>query len=236
MKTTLRAVAAVGVAWCWLTAIAAEKPSQSLPESGRTAEYDYDPPAPGSYLLPELGRAADGEVLDADGRQRSLRALMADRVVLLSFIYTRCAAPDGCPHATGMLSQIQEISRTDPALQKGLRLITLSFDPSHDTPEVMSDYGFGRTGEQKAAEWKFLTTRSPEDLKPILEAYGQAVDRKKNAADPLGPYYHTLRIFLIDRAGEIRNIYSFGFLDPRLVLADIRTLLDEESKAGSAHE
>ena len=78
-----------------------------------------------------------------------------------------------------------------------------------------------------AAEWRFLTTRSQTELQPIIEAYGQTVDRKKNPFDPTGPLNHTLRVFLIDRDGNIRNIYSPDTLDPRLVLADVRTLLLE---------
>jgi cytochrome oxidase Cu insertion factor (SCO1/SenC/PrrC family) len=41
---------------------------------------------------------------------------------------------------------------------------------------------------------------------------------------------HTLRVFLIDRDGNIRNIYSSGTLDPRLVLADVRTLMLESTR------
>jgi cytochrome oxidase Cu insertion factor (SCO1/SenC/PrrC family) len=66
-------------------------------------------------------------------------------------------------------------------------------------------------------------------LQPILEAYGQAVDKKQNPRDPTGPLNHTLRVFLVDATGNIRNIYSSGTLDPRLVLADIRTLMMEEA-------
>src|SRR3977135_4513089 len=57
-----------------------------------------------------------------------------------------------------------------------------------------------------------------------------AVDKRPNESDPQGPLYHTVRVFLIDRAGRIRNIYSSATLDPRLVLADVKTLLLEESK------
>jgi protein SCO1 len=72
-------------------------------------------------------------------------------------------------------------------------------------------------------------------LQPILAAYGQAVDRKQNPYDPTGPLNHTLRVFLIDRAGNIRNIYSSGTLDARLVLADVKTLLLEESQTVAAY-
>jgi methanethiol oxidase len=64
-------------------------------------------------------------------------------------------------------------------------------------------------------------------LQPILDAYGQAVQRKENPYDPTGPLYHNLRFFLIDRSGRVRNIHSSGTLDVRLVLADVQTLLME---------
>jgi hypothetical protein len=43
-------------------------------------------------------------------------------------------------------------------------------------------------------------------LEPILIGYDQAVDKRPNESDPLGPLYHALRVFLIDREGRIRNI------------------------------
>ncbi len=66
---------------------------------------DYQPPAPGSYELPVLDRATNGEVLTTDGASRKLHDLFADRYVLLSFIYTTCPDPQGRPMATGVLYQ-----------------------------------------------------------------------------------------------------------------------------------
>ena len=47
---------------------------------------EFTPPAPGSYALPPLSAAADGEVLDSDGAPTTLHALLGDKLVLLSFI------------------------------------------------------------------------------------------------------------------------------------------------------
>ncbi|MGZ8938492.1 MAG: SCO family protein [Limisphaerales bacterium] len=121
------------------------------------------------------------------------------------------------------------LSEKDAALTQNLRLVSMSFDPAGDTPQQMAAYSNWAGNRKNAAEWRFLTTRSSSDLQPILGAYGQAVDKRTNPNDPQGPLNHTLRVFLIDRAGQIRNIYSSGTLDPRLVLADIQTLLLEES-------
>jgi cytochrome oxidase Cu insertion factor (SCO1/SenC/PrrC family) len=195
-------------------------------ELGRSDLHDYDPPAPGSYTLPIVKAAADGEVLDSEGRLRSLRTMLDGRVTILSFVYLRCASPNACPYATGVLRQIHEVTRKDPALARRLQLITLSFDPAHDTPQRMADYGALFRGKG-GADWHFLTTRNERDLKPILKAYDQTVDRKANMDDPLGPYFHPVRVYLIDGHGRIRNIYSFGMLDPRMIVTDVRTVLQE---------
>jgi cytochrome oxidase Cu insertion factor (SCO1/SenC/PrrC family) len=212
---------AVAVFWVVLNSFAF---GSDLP---RTSDHDYDPPAPGTYSLPVLKPAADGEVLDSENHPLRLQELTRGRVTVLSFIYTRCASAKACPYATGVLNQLHRFSQEDPALARNMRLVSMSFDPAHDTPARMSEYSSWARGRADAAEWRFITTRSQTDVRPILDAYGQAVDRKNNPADPTGPLNHTLRVFLIDREGRIRNIYSSGTLDVRLVLADVKTLLLE---------
>lgn len=218
-----------------LAAVQAERPTAADEEDAvvmpdlmkrRTAEYDYDPPAAGSYRLPVLQPAVDGTVLNTDFKPVRLHELMQDRVVVLSFIYTRCTDPKACMRATGALSELQRMSRQFPEVARRLLLVTLSFDPAHDTPGVMARYGRVALGHGEGCDWLFLTARTPEDLAPLLEAYGQRVDaRQKPSA--FGPYYHPLRVYLIDPARQIRNIYSFGLLDPRLVMTDVQTVLLE---------
>jgi len=196
-------------------------------ELPRSSDYDYDSPLPGTYTLPMVKAAADGEVLDCNGRPVSLNNVTRGRVTVMSFIYTRCASAKACPYATGVLMQLHRLSAEDPVLAKNMRLVSMSFDPERDTPERMRNYSALASGRKAASEWQFLTTRSRLELQPILDAYGQAVDKRRNANDPQGPLYHTLRVYLIDSNGNIRNIYSSGTLDPRLVLADVKTLIQE---------
>jgi cytochrome oxidase Cu insertion factor (SCO1/SenC/PrrC family) len=186
---------------------------------------------PGTYSLPAIKPAAGGKVLDHKGRAQNLAALTKGRITVLSFIYTRCASANACPMATGVLSQLHRTSESDPLLAEKVRLISMSFDPTADTPERMGAFSNWAANRKNAADWLFLTTQSQTDLQPILDAYGQAVDKRSNPNDPLGPLNHTLRVYLIDNAGQIRNIYSSGTLDPRLVIADIKTLLLEKSSA-----
>jgi cytochrome oxidase Cu insertion factor (SCO1/SenC/PrrC family) len=194
----------------------------------RTTDHDYEAPVPGSYKLPIVKQAADGEVLDSEGRPLRLSELTHGRLTVLSFIYTRCTAAKACPMATGVLMQLHRLSAEDEALAKHMRLVSISFDPSADTPDRMAAYSALADSSKPAAEWRFITTASQDKLQPIIDAYGQAVNRKKNPHDPTGPLNHILRVFLIDRDGNIRNIYSSGTLDLRLVLADVKTLLGEQ--------
>jgi cytochrome oxidase Cu insertion factor (SCO1/SenC/PrrC family) len=215
-----------------LLAIAAISAAAHAADNARTADHDYDAPAPGTYTLPVIKPAADGTLLDSTGKPVHLADLTRGRITVMSFIYTRCAAAKACPYATGVLMQLHRASAQDTSLAKELRLVSMSFDPANDTPERMAAYS--TLAEcPTAAPWHFVTTRSQAELQPILTAYDQAVDKKKNPLDPTGPLNHTLRVFLIDHAGNIRNIYSSGTLDPRLVLADVRTLMMEAAQAGA---
>lgn len=214
-----------------LLAIAAMSAAALGTDTARTADYDYDAPAPGTYQLPVIKPAADGALLDSTGKPVRLAELTRGRITVMSFIYTRCAAAKACPYATGVLMQLHRESAEDAALAKELRLVSMSFDPENDGPERMAAYSTLAAGRTNAAQWHFVTTRSQVELHPILAAYDQAVDQKQNPLDPTGPLNHTLRVFLIDRGGNIRNIYSSGTLDLRLVLADVRTLMMESAQA-----
>ena len=194
------------------------------------SDYDYEPPVPGSYDLPIIKLAPDGAILDSTGQALNLSALTRGRITVLSFMYTRCAAPKACPYATGVLYDLHAFSVDDQLLAKSMRLVSLSFDPDYDTPQRLASYSEAMRERKSGCEWRFATTRSHAELDAILKGYGQAVDKRSNPNDPQGPLYHILRVFLIDRQGRIRNIYSSATLDPRLVLADVKTLLLEEKK------
>src|SRR5205814_3757889 len=202
----------------------------SATDPARDSDYDYDPPAAGSYSLPVIRPSADGALLDSNNKSVKLRDLTRGRITLLSFIYTRCAAPKACPYATGVFNQLHDLSVDDQTLAKNMRLVSLSFDPEYDTPQRLAAYSDNVRDQKSGCEWSFATAKSRAELETILAAYDQAVDKRQNPADPQGPLSHTRRVFLIDREGRILNIYSSGTLDPRLVLADVKTLLLENGR------
>ncbi len=189
------------------------------------AELAFTPPPAGSYRLPPLGLAADGALLDSQGDALRLHDLFGDKLVLLSFIYTRCPDVNGCPLATHVLRKMQERIRSDAGLGDQVRLLSLSFDPDHDTPQVLREYA----GHFRAPDfdWRFLTAASEADLAPILEQYNQWVIRDPDG----GAMSHLLRVYLIDRQGRLRNIYSVAFLHADVLANDAYTLLSEAGGA-----
>ena len=229
----LAAIAASGFLVAMVELDVASQTAASGSKSDAVPEYDYEPPAPGTYELPVLQAAEDGLVIGPEGKKARLHKLLSGKVTILSFIYTRCTDPKACLRATGVLGQLHELSRNDSSLGKDLQLITLSFDPGYDTPDVMERYGSVFRRGEGGAEWFFLTSRSQEELQPLLDAYGQRVEKRKKPS-PLGPYQHTLRVYLIDGNKQVRNIYSYGLLDPRLVVSDARTLLMERKSLSKA--
>ena len=204
--------------------------AEKAPAPVAAPRFDFEPPAPGTYKLPVIKQAADGQVLDSKGRALSLREALAGRITLLSFIYTRCSDANGCPLATAVLHRIEQASRKNAALAANLRLVSLSFDPAHDTPEVMARYH--NPASPEAAEWVDLTTASEAALAPILAGYDVPVQKGVDATGQKDQVLgHQLRAYLIDREGRVRNIYGLDFLDPRLLAADVLTLLAEEQAA-----
>jgi len=187
----------------------------------------FPAPAARSYSLPSLGKAADGVLLDSSGTPATLHELYDDKTVVLSFIYTSCPDVNGCPLATFVLSQVQQRLSSDESLADKVRLVSVSFDPANDSPDVMADYG--DSFRRHDIDWRFLTTESEERLAPILNDYDQAVIRDVGPdGELIGSMSHILRVFLIDTNKHIRNIYSPSFLHPDILLADILTVTTDD--------
>ena len=197
------------------------------------SDLKFTAPIPGSYKLPILGQASDGNVLDSDGRETTLHKLMSDtaspdKIVLLSFIYATCSDINGCPLATAVFHKIKTRLEKEPELASHLRLITLSFNPEHDTPEQMKAYG--ATFQGRGVEWRFLTTRSEKELQPILKAYKQTAEKVYDASGKFtNTFNHNLRVYLIDQRKQLRNIYNTELLHPDTLVSDIKTLLQPEA-------
>lgn len=223
------------LAFAILSLLLTATPSQADQATQPALAPGYSPlpfsaPKPGTYQLPKMGEAGDGQVLDSDGKILKLHDLYGDKLVLLGFIYATCDDVNGCPLSTLVFRKIKAKLKQTPGLTDRLRLITLSFNPEHDTPQAMAHFGQGF--QDAGVEWRFLTTASETEIQPILKAYGQSVEKEVDEkGQATGKFSHLLRVFLIDRNRQIRNIYTVSVLHPDTVLADIETLLLESGNS-----
>jgi cytochrome c peroxidase len=200
-----------------------------LPAAG-WGELEFPAPKPGTYDLPPSGKAADGNVLTEDGTLKRLSGFYGDKIVILSFIYTQCSDLNGCPLVTAVFYKLKNSLKDQPELANQLRLVSLSFDPERDTPEVMKFYGVG-SKDIGGPEWNFLTTSSMQELTPIIEGFGQYINTEYDKEGrETGNFAHVLRVFLIDKNGIKRSQYSAGFLHEDSLISDVKTLLMEETR------
>lgn len=185
----------------------------------------FTPPPVGSYELPAVKRVPGFVLRDSTGHVVNTQAVTAGKVSVVSFIYTACPERLGCPLASLALQSLQTRVK-DEGLSSRVALLSISFDASRDTPAALAKYA-GVYGADRRL-WRFMTAPSGRVLEDMLDSYGQdrapVYDERGRFT---GRYRHVLKVFLVDRDGYIRNVYSAGFLVADLVVNDIKTVLTE---------
>jgi protein SCO1/2 len=170
------------------------------------------------------GPAPAFSLTDQDNRKFALDDLRG-KVVLLSFIYTQCAS--GCPITTAKLASIYDELKG----RKDLHIVGVTIDPEHDTPAVLKDYGRQFKGVDFRT-WSFLTGPQRE-VNDILLDY-KVSPQWHGKRGPTGEVVsvsivdHVLKTYLIDRKGAKRVEYWGQDFDPKVVLKDLKKVLDED--------
>jgi protein SCO1/2 len=157
----------------------------------------------------------DGTVL----RSADLRG----KVVLVSFVFTTCNGT--CPATTARMSSVaREMERQGLFKGERVRLLSITLDPRRDTPAALRRYA--QLYDVDTRHWTFLTGR-PAQVEKVLAAWGMWT-----RPAPSGQLDHPSRIFLVDRRGRIREVYSLEFFKPAWVVEDVRLLLGEAGGKG----
>ncbi len=194
---------------------------------------NFEPPRAGTYQLPPLRAAPDGAVLVSEQETASLHGLFGQRIVLLNFMYTSCRDTNGCPLATAVFNKTKK-RLSEEGWGDRVKLVSLSFDPHTDTPQVMRQYGAGF--DKAGVPWDFVTTANAAQLEPLLDGYDQRILREVDEqGNQLSSFAHILRVYLIDSAKRIRNIYSVSFLHADVLVNDIKTVWMADHDVTVAH-
>ena len=220
-----RAVAAGAAAAGAVLSLAAGAASGTEdPGKAAAPRMEFVPPPAGSYKLQRIQPVSDAVFLDGAGHAVRLSVLTQGKITLLTFFYTYCVDPLGCPFAHTTLANLRDRVTGDRSLAGRVRFVSVSLDPTHDTPAAVANYGRGFSVDP-TFEWRFLTARRVPELLPVLDDFGQDVsvdiDEQGRATRAL---HHMLKMFLIDARGEVREIYTLAFLQPQVMFNDIKTL------------
>ncbi len=157
----------------------------------------------------------DFRVIDAQGREQSLRELLADdgRLWIVDFVYTRCQTL--CLSLGTVFQQLQ-----DEVLAQGLQdrvgLLSISFDPAHDRPAALQDYA--RRMRMQPAVWQLLSLAEPADRRRLLDSFGIMV-----VPAPLGEFEHNAALHLVTADGQLVRILGLDEGAQALALARAMT-------------
>jgi protein SCO1 len=181
------------------------------------ARPDYKPPI--SYHVPAPGDPVPNFAL----LNQSDRTIHLDqfkgKLVLLTFIYTRCPLADFCPRMSRNFADIDKALAADPALYNQTHLLSVSFDPAYDTPKVLRSYGGAYTGNytnEKFLHWDFAAP-TEKDLPAVTQFFNVGVTPGDNKS-----ITHSLSTVLIGKDGKIVAWYPTNDWDPKEVLSAIR--------------
>lgn len=156
------------------------------------------------------------------GEQVSLPDDYSGKVLIVGYVYTNC--PDICPMIT---YNMRDLQREFPD-EEDFHLISISFDPERDSPEVLHSYAESYNIDQ--GNWSMLTGDSKE-VDEVLDKLGIATVKTPTrfTEDNKAVYFidHTDKVSLIDKKGQVRNHYLGSELDTETVIEDIKTLLTE---------
>jgi cytochrome oxidase Cu insertion factor (SCO1/SenC/PrrC family) len=190
-----------------------------------SAQLDFIPPAPGTYDLPVVDRVRDHAIVDSSGEETTLFTLKRDRLAIVAFVYSTCPETDGCPLAQATLFRLDRLLAEEPRLANRVALVSLSFDPTRDTPERLA---LLRAVQRPRSDWRFVTTRGGAELQNLLADFNQSIAPLVDETGAfVGRYRHVLKLFLLDEQNRVRNVYSSGFVSAELLLADLKTLTGE---------
>lgn len=162
------------------------------------ARPDYKPAA--QYHVPTAGDIVPNfALLNQSDRKIDLKQFRG-KVVVMTFIYTRCPLSDYCPRMSHNFAAIDKALEANPALYSQTHLLSVSFDPTYDTPKVLKSYGEAYTGryvKETFQHWEFAAPAVVE-LPKLEQYFDVGVTPGQN-----GTLQHSLSTVVIGKDGKV---------------------------------
>lgn len=162
-------------------------------------------------------------LVDQDSSDVKFPEMYSGKIMLVGYVYTHC--PDICPLIT---YNMRDIQRALPD-EEEFMLVSLSFDPERDSPEILYEYAQNYRLDQ--SNWRFLTGNK-NIVFSLLETLNistvKTPTRFREDGSPVYFIDHSDRVTLVDGDGNIRRNYNGSEMNTDEVITDIQSLLDEQ--------
>ena len=157
----------------------------------------------------------DDALQDQTGETRKLSAWRG-RALAVTFVYTRCPVPDFCPLMDRRFAEVQRAIAADPALRDRAHLVSVSFDPAHDTVDVIRAHANARGADPRT--WSYLTGPQAA-VDRFTSRFGVSTIAENDDAQTIS---HNLRTAIVGPDGRLIKIYSGNEWTVEGLLADLR--------------
>ena len=142
------------------------------------------------------------------------------QVLAFTFIFTRCPYPDFCPRMTDFFARAQKHLAGEPDAPKNVRFLSISFDPEHDTPELLRAYA--ERHNYDPSRWT-LATGAWDQLEPLTGHFGLIFGRDV----PPEKMEHNLRTVVVRPSGKIQAILPSNEWQSEDLIREIRAAAAE---------
>lgn len=144
------------------------------------------------------------------------------RVLLITFVYTRCPLDDYCPKMSRNFAEIEKTLTGDKDAAAKTHLLSISFDPAFDSPKVLKSYGEIYTGKSAGRadfrHWEFAVP-SQGDLTAMEQFFDLGVTSGDNKS-----LTHSLSTVVVDKSGRVADWYPGNDWTAAQVVARMKEL------------
>jgi protein SCO1 len=175
-----------------------------------------------TWVEPKPGdEVPDFQLTDQNGKRIGFHQYRG-RVVVLTFIYTRCPLPDYCPLMTDNFAQIGKALKAGSESKPQIQLLSITLDPEYDTPKVLREYAAQHS--EGSRQWDYATG-TKDEIKQIATYFGMQYWTEGDQV------IHGLRTAIVGADGKLLKLYRGNDWKPEEIVGEIRNAAAAQPKS-----
>ncbi|MGI8494250.1 MAG: SCO family protein [Pyrinomonadaceae bacterium] len=182
-------------------------------------------PAANENVVQTGKEVPDFKLTNQDGKSVSFKDFKG-KALAITFIYTRCPLPDYCIKMSKNFSDLANQLAVQPETKDKIRLLSISFDPTNDTPDTLKKYGLGYLGkDSKAADFSIwqLATAPVKEIKQMADFFGLQYQTDENNKTSIN---HSLRTVVIAPDGTVQKVFTGSDWTNEELLSELQKTLN----------